>query len=1039
VADASLWTDWYLRASTEQQQEALRRAVQDGILYAHQLAAPAHSTALPRSPLANLLNGQVKELEPLRAPLVACHDGELDAWQREAVARAVATPDVCLIQGFPGTGKSRLIVEIILQATQRGERVLFLAPTSAALDRVLERLGTQAKVCPLRCLAVDEALTSLPAAVARLTLPERLRWYRETTLPAARAACDAARRTRDACSRQQAQWMQLEELARQRERLGERLRTLSARRAEVAAEVERGEQTSSVFGEQRQECERTRTETLERLDSQLAGLHAELETIAGKQAHLDSEWETLRPLAEARQGGRFWSGAWWRAMRHGGLNERVRELEARRLEMQTARQRLDQDIAARRSERAEAEKRHADDIRRLQDEEIARRQSALDVEIAAVTRERVAVEEQGKTHCSGLAAEEVPAELSRQAVASARAVWERRRQLCDRQVASAEQWFQTVEEGQRFLPEKLAGCANVVAATTTALPRDAHFGDRDGTPTDLFDLLILEEAHQVTESEFAAAARRARRWVMIGEPRCDAEVATTSAKPSRAALLRPGFFERLWQSLHADPHRLPCVWKQRDGRLLCRLRPLPTEQEKWIESEAVVDRPDIELRILSLPRQTSRIVEVLFPAGMGIEEAKQFLFHELEELAVQTRGRELNWLEAADEVVLQLAALDEADTVTVALENGVRERVARLPSSGTRDAEEESGWHTCGVEFARSAGWTRERAEQWIAERLGLRCTGRTVLLAVPHRLDAPLARFLSDLLFNGLCQPTKTPAKVSLSRPAVEFVAVPALASVEGRSRSESSGRNRANDPVSGSVAVRAPRLRSVKGGAGLELDLSETRPLEQLPSELRALLPRQGLVNYLEACAVVKRLQALLDDESFRSACEQWRQRRSWPCQHGCLSPSACGCPATDNGPAVAVMALYPAQVELLRQLMRRTPALIDAPIAIEVGPPSAFHQRECLLALLSLTRSHTHRAVSYGDHPHTLAQALTRAAGGLILFGDPGTLARRSQWHGPLDHLDDSAARREGGLIGQLVHYLQGHGTHPSAFHVHEGSSV
>jgi hypothetical protein len=236
----------------------------------------------------------------------------------------------------------------------------------------------------------------------------------------------------------------------------------------------------------------------------------------------------------------------------------------------------------------------------------------------------------------------------------------------------------------------------------------------------------------------------------------------------------------------------------------------------------------------------------------------------------------------------------------------------------------------------------------------------------------------------------------------------------------------------------VRAPRLRSVKGGAGLEVDLADDRPLEQLPSNLRSLLPRQGLVNYLEALALVKHLETMLEDANIRLACENWRQRRSWPCEHTCPSPAVCDCPHRNNAPAVAVIALYAAQVELLRHLIQQTPTLSRNTIAIEVGPPSAFYHRECLFSLVSLTRSHAHRAVSYGEHPLALIQALTRAASGLILFGDPGTLVRRSQWHGPLDHLDESAAQHESSLIGHLVHYLQGHSPHPWAFHVQEGSS-
>jgi hypothetical protein len=707
---------------------------------------------------------------------------------------------------------------------------------------------------------------------------------------------------------------------------------------------------------------------------------------------------------------------------------------------------LQQDIAARRDERAEIENRHAAERLRLQEEEIARRQAELDGDIAAATCDQNALREQWRTISPTVCREIAPDEMTRQTVAAGRAAWQRLREDKERQVAAAEQWLQTVEEGVATLPDKLAHCANVIAATTTALAGDEHCGDRDGNPAVLFDLLILEEAHQVTESEFAAAARRARRWVLIGEPQLDAEPADAARPVVRPAVLRAGFFERLWNNLHADPHRLPFAWMRRDGRLLCRLRHISADQEKWIETEPVVDRPDIEVRILSVPRQAPRIVEVIFPAGMDLGDAKRFLFHELEELAVQTRGRAMGWSETPDEVILELASSTETESAAISLAGGVCERLTRLPASQNATAKDGIEWHTCSLAFSRADGWTRPSAEDWIAEHLDLRSPGRTILLTAPYRLDPPLARFLSDLLFDGLCQPAKAETTVSLSRPSVEFVAVPTLAALESRSHAESEGRNQAGAAAAlssergrGGVSVRAPRLRAVKGGAGLELDLADHRPLEPLPSELRALLPRKGLVNYLEACALVKRLEALVADDDFRSVCAHWLQSRRWPCGHDCMSPTACVCPQPNNAPVVAVIALYPAQVQLLRHLLRQSPVLAGTPLALEVGLPSVFQHRECLLALVSLTRSHTHRAVSYGEHPHALAQALTRASSGLILFGDPGTLARRSQWHGPVDHLDESAARREGHVVGQLVHYLQGHGPHPAAFHVQEGSSV
>jgi hypothetical protein len=102
------------------------------------------------------------------------------------------------------------------------------------------------------------------------------------------------------------------------------------------------------------------------------------------------------------------------------------------------------------------------------------------------------------------------------------------------------------------------------------------------------------------------------------------------------------------------------------------------------------------------------------------------------------------------------------------------------------------------------------------------------------------------------------------------------------------------------------------------------------------------------------------------------------------------------------------------------------------LKIGVPGEFRECEWLVALLSLTRSHAHRPVTFGGGPELLTLAFTRARSRLILFGDPGTLVRRRQWEGPLDHLDERSARRERELVGNLVLYLQGHGLYQKVFH-------
>lgn len=62
------------------------------------------------------------------------------AEQRRFVEVALATPDFALLEGPPGSGKTTVICELILQLVKQGKRVLLTASTHVAVDNVLERL-----------------------------------------------------------------------------------------------------------------------------------------------------------------------------------------------------------------------------------------------------------------------------------------------------------------------------------------------------------------------------------------------------------------------------------------------------------------------------------------------------------------------------------------------------------------------------------------------------------------------------------------------------------------------------------------------------------------------------------------------------------------------------------------------------------------------------------------------------------------------------------------------------------------------------------
>jgi hypothetical protein len=1007
------------------------------VLYPHQL--PATGNGVPaeagRHLLGRLLGGRTEELESVRCTPVQVSDPALDAVQRDAVARALQTPDICLIQGLPGTGKSRVVAEIVCQAAAQGERILLVAPAAPALDRVLEAVGDRDVVCPIRCVDREEALDHLPARIRAFTFAERVRLLGEHARRQAEAAVGAGEQRCGRLRKEETAGADLEELAERGQQLEAQTRVLHERSENVLAEIEaeavrletEAGPSESAFARALLGGLRARQAIRQRTDTRLAELAEQTEQAKRALAQLAAEQESLRPLVEAKRGHRWWTSAWWRATVQGQGIERWAELEAQREKLEAELTEREREAEALTAERRQADAVYQAERLRRVEAEANHRRAALDDEKAALAQEQAVVQKKWQSLLHELTAElERPATMTTAAVAAARAGWQRCREQAEEALAFARQWAAHLEQAAETLAERLPSFVNLVAATTTSLPHDKHFGDA-AAGSRPFDLLILEEAHLITESDFLKLAGRARRWVVVGEPMLDPGEAPAAgaaamdsrgrreparrpgpARPARPTSLRPGFFQRLWHHLH-----LPHVWLQEEDQLCCRLRPLPSDQRQWVESERVADFPDVELRILTPPQGTPLLGEVVFPARMSIAQAKQYIFRELEQLPLRSASQGFRWQEEPDRVILQLAEPAAPSAVAVELAPGVRELVGSTAACVNGDRPASAAWETCGVEFERSAGWHRERAEEWVQHHVEVRDLGRTVSLDVPYRSRPDLGAWLSDLLFaDAYHVPARSEPAAGAdaeSGPAVEFIPVPPL---EGDRRKPRGDRGRGPaDPTSGLSA-----LARMRGGAGLELDLADPRHRDRLPAELRPLLPAGGLVNYLEAQAVVRTLTALVTDPALaKQAARQGLTR-----------------------PTVAVLALYPAQAELIRVLVRQTPALARASVDLTIGVPADLRQREALVVLVSLTRSHTHRAVTFGDGPPVLALALTRARAKLLLFGDPGTLVRRTQWEGPVDHLNAGPAAREREVMTRLMGYLQGQGSVAHAFHAREGAS-
>lgn len=118
-------------------------------------------------------------------------DRHLDERQRAAVELAIATHDVALVHGPPGTGKTRTLLEIVRQRVARGERLLCTAPSNAAVDHLgallaelglrVVRLGHPARIAPaLAALSLDAQVEADGAAALARQWRDRARALRKS-------------------------------------------------------------------------------------------------------------------------------------------------------------------------------------------------------------------------------------------------------------------------------------------------------------------------------------------------------------------------------------------------------------------------------------------------------------------------------------------------------------------------------------------------------------------------------------------------------------------------------------------------------------------------------------------------------------------------------------------------------------------------------------------------------------------------------------------------------------------------------------------
>jgi hypothetical protein len=956
------WEEWFRHASAQQRDEALGLARQQGVLYPSQLSRSTNGVhpleTIPENEtaktLVRVLSGKADTLADFCAPTLQFFDTELDELQQQAVRRAIGTPDIFLLQGLPGTGKSRAAAEIMLQAAARGWRVLFLAAQPASLDVVLHRWVGRQDVFAIRYLEPLENADLLPAWLRGFTLAEQRQAFLERVLAGARANREEMEAS---CRGRQAEepiWSDLRSCAERVAAIDGRLRELqdNAHRLDGADGLSTAE-ADSPFARYWHERRRSLEQALQEIDHALAVHMQSVQEAEQVAARLGEQIASLEPRFRARKTWQFWRLAFWTQI----LGQVVHEMESLQAQLRETQSRQEQarlEIARQQEcRRGQQEQFDAEFAAALSAEIQTRRQTA-EQQSQSLLQERRLLEADWQRLCQPL--REAPAEPALAALEPAMQAWLRRKKEDEEQCQFARQWTEFVEATGPQLASRLPGLANVLAGTLTGWQTDRLFREAAASA---FDLVVIEDADTLTEAELLPAARQARRCVLVGRTFDEArQTARDGSDETRSlASLLPSHpvgqtFNRVWQSLGGDAGLWPHSWRREENRLICHLLPLQRTDRPHVYEERLADAAEIELRIVHRPKETPRLAQMVFPSHWTFAEALTFVVREAQELPIQPVCQSGWWSEDSRRCSWHTAPSATIIDAWLELEAGVR--------LGTVAAEDGEGFRLGHIDFDRETGWDREKANGWLDRYRPVHDHGRTVMLQTPHRFGHPLAQSIIALVCADGWLPVAGPRNTA-AETTFEFCSVPSCPGED------------------------LPRT-----GAGLELDLSAGRHADRLPAELRQGLPARGFVNYLEAQSLVRRLESLVEE--------------------GDLTPSGTSC-------RVAVLALYESQVELLRRLIARSWALRSPAIVLEVALPSKMHQRECDIVLLSLTRSHTHRSAAFGDDIRELPLALTRARSRLLVFGDVGMLCKRAHWHGPLDHLDAHASHQEHVRLSRL----------------------
>jgi hypothetical protein len=966
--------------TSEQQQQLIQLAQHQGFLFPSQIPSPnTNGLVSNRQPSSNSTNlTQVRPEDLPRLPVLSpipVFDNQLDVDQRDALARSLHTPDFLLVEGFSGTGKTRLVREILQQLSTKGNRVLFLCSKPSTLDELCLSLD-DLLIHRLRLLDREERPDQLSTSISPFTLHHRERSLYDQLTSTARQNQSESRNRLERIRSLQEIWDQISQQIGERKKSLQEMNELTQRMAQIPNQVSSEEPFPNP-----DEVDSDSSQKLQSLQDQYRDqsqlLEAEYSTLEQKRivcreqfSEIEKELESIHPLCQAKESGKWWSIAYWKAKLDNTISDRDRELHLKKLSLEQALAELEAIELDWKVRKQKIDEFHRQEIERFAEVEKERQKSELQIQLDGLQSgiEKIERNLQQKIAWIRETIDLPIGDFSDESLASARDLFLTKWKSQEEESRFAQNWFEFIQTEGETLVRQHRSHFNLVMGLIPSIHSDPFLNDPNIRST-LFDYLVIDEAEFLTESDFLTASRKSQKWVLVGqnspedthppERARQSHFQRASSGTRNSKRTRCDFFARLVHRFQYRP------WFQQGKRFGCRLQQVRGEARKYLENEVVADNPQIELRIFTPPNEEPKLAEVVFSQSISPHLARQFLHKEVEETVPNWTHRVFEWKENGTELCIQIIGSESVERVP--LSNGITELLSNNKTVGFA--------FDCAI-------WLRERAEAWVEELISLRDYGRVASLSIPHRVSTSLAVFLNDL-FSYQYSLTQN----GLLEPSIRFVKVPSNLPIRELPNPNSSDRR----PV-------PPK----SGGAGFEIDLSDTRKRAELPPAWHAHLPHYGYVNRLEA----EKLLEWVD-----------RVRKEYPTS------------------SIGITALYSAQVALLRFLFARIPNSEQ----LRVIEPTEANALECDVLLVSLTRSHLSRAVTFSEEPDLLERILPLVRKQLIFFGDLGTIARRAQWDGPCDHFDPSASQRERDWIIMLLRYLNGTGPHASIFQVVEGEKA